>query len=324
MKRSVRICTIGGGSGMPIVNRALVKAGYKDIVSIVTTFDSGGDSGRIRTDERGRVLAFSDYWRALMSLWKDGKQKEGWEEMLKFRDGRGRNFGNTFFQFMSERCGNLGLVDSLFSKLTNADLRGEVVPVALSPADICFRTESGREYCGEHQLDNLRMSEDKVEKMRIEPRVEANQEALEVLRTARVIIVCPGSMYGSVIINFLPVGFAKVFVESAAKKILMTNIMSVANENSGYDQCQYVETFGKYLKTEKPFDMVVMADLEKLNQVLLKRVLRYYKLEHSVPIKISSKKCGYRTVVADVAMIEKANMRLSERKLVSLFRGLRF
>ena len=94
---SLKICTIGGGSGMPIVNKALVDAGFRNISSIVTTFDDGGDSGRMRTDERGQILAFSDYWRSLISLWKDGVQKEKWEEMLRFRDGRGRNFGNIFF-----------------------------------------------------------------------------------------------------------------------------------------------------------------------------------------------------------------------------------
>jgi 2-phospho-L-lactate transferase/gluconeogenesis factor (CofD/UPF0052 family) len=50
--RKKRICTIGGGSGMPIVNRALIDAGYKDINSIVTTFDNGGDSGRMRREGR--------------------------------------------------------------------------------------------------------------------------------------------------------------------------------------------------------------------------------------------------------------------------------
>ena len=82
---------------MPVVNKALVRAGFESISSIVTTFDSGGDSGRLRTDERGKILAYSDYWRALLSLWKDGQQKEIWGEMLRYRDGRGRNFGNIFF-----------------------------------------------------------------------------------------------------------------------------------------------------------------------------------------------------------------------------------
>ena len=86
MDKKLRACTIGGGSGMPVVNRALVRAGFDNISSIVTTFDSGGDTGRMRTDERGSVLAFSDYWRSLISLWKDGKKRAVWEEMLSWRD----------------------------------------------------------------------------------------------------------------------------------------------------------------------------------------------------------------------------------------------
>jgi len=69
MNLKTKICTIGGGSGMPIINSSLVAAGFTNINSIVTTFDSGGDTGRMRTDERGKILAFSDYWRSLISLW---------------------------------------------------------------------------------------------------------------------------------------------------------------------------------------------------------------------------------------------------------------
>ena len=123
MTANLKICTIGGGSGMPIVNKALIKAGFENISSIVTTFDSGGDTGRMRTDERGRILAFSDYWRALISLWDDGKQKEIWEEMLRYRDGRGRNFGNTFFQFLSDNQKHLFRSGSFYH---NLDLTGIV------------------------------------------------------------------------------------------------------------------------------------------------------------------------------------------------------
>ncbi|HWS49291.1 MAG TPA: 2-phospho-L-lactate transferase CofD family protein, partial [Candidatus Methanoperedens sp.] len=114
MNTKTKICTIGGGTGMPVINEALVKAGFSGIKSIVTTFDNGGDTGRLITDERGQILANSDYWRSLISLWKDGEQKKIWVDMLRYRDGRARNFGNIFFQFMSEKSGSLADVDVLF------------------------------------------------------------------------------------------------------------------------------------------------------------------------------------------------------------------
>ena len=309
MNKTLRICTIGGGSGMPIVNKALVKAGFKNISSIVTTFDSGGDSGRMRTDERGNLLAFSDYWRALMSLWEDGEQKNNWEEMLRFRDGRGRNFGNTFFRFMSEKSGSLLEVDALFSSLVGADLCGEVVPVSVEPAELCFRTESGKEYRGEHRLDELRMSLDKVVKIWLEPEVEASMQAIKDLVEAEVIIVCPGSMYGSVLTNFLPKGMVEAYKKSKAKKILMTNIMTTANENNGFCQNDYVKVFSKCLKSESPFSLVLMPDLSKLNKKDLEESFENYRMEHSKEIEYC-KEAVVETVLEDIVIIEKKNRRL--------------
>jgi uncharacterized cofD-like protein len=326
MRKDGVICTIGGGSGMPIVNKALILAGFGNIRSIVTTFDSGGDTGRMRTDERGRILAFSDYWRSLISLWQDGKQKENWEEMLRFRDGRGRNFGNMFFQFMAERVGNLAKVDKMFGELTGAELKGEVVPVSLEPADICFKTKSGKEYCGEHYLDSLRMSLDGVEEIWLDPEVSANEEAVEAIRKAEVIIMCPGSMYSSVIINLLPKGIREAYQKSMAKKILMTNIMSVANENNGFSQEEYVKVFEKYLEAKNPFDLVIMVDLDKLDKISMDKVLEFYKMENSYPLKYLRNVGSYKTVLADIGTIENKNMRLrhSEEKLAKFFRSLEF
>lgn len=323
MKTNLKVCTIGGGSGMPIINKGLIKSGIKDIRSIVTTFDSGGDTGRMRTDERGKILAFSDYWRSLISLWDDGDQKKVWEEMLRYKDGRGRNFGNIFFQFMSEKAGSLGEVDSLFAALTGAKLMGEVTPVSTDPANVCFETLSGKTFCGEHHLDDLRMSKDRVTRIWLEPTINVNDEAKKVLIESDLIIICPGSMYGSILVNFLPVGFKEAYMESKAKKILMTNIMSVASENNNFTQDDYVNTFSSYLGTKTPFDLVVMADLTKFKKDLVKKVLFNYDLEHAFPIEFN-KDSNYLTRVADIATIDEENLRLrhSENKLGDFFAKL--
>lgn len=323
MKPSLNICTIGGGSGMPVVNSSLVLAGFNDIKSIVTTFDHGGDTGRIRTDERGQVLAFSDYWRSLISLWPQSDRKKNWEEILRYRDGRNRNFGNTFFQFMSEKTGDLSTVDLLFSSLIGADLRGEVIPVSLQPSDICFKTQSGKVYQGEHHLDLLRMSLDRVTKIWLDPPVTANPEAIRALHQADIIIISPGSMYGSVIANFLPQGMAAAYKKSPAKKILITNIMSVANENHGYSQNDYINVFADYLDSPNPFDTIIMTDFSALPQKLLKSAQSNYALEHSHPIT-PAKKSSTQTLVLDIAIVETENLSLrhSSEKLAAVWQKL--
>ncbi len=320
---SKRVCTIGGGSGMPVVNQALVRAGFENIASIVTTFDSGGHTGRLRTDERGNLLAFSDYWRALISLWENGEQKKVWQEMLQFRDERERNFGNTFFLFMAEKTGNLSLVDNLFADLAGAELRGKVIPVSLQPADICFQTKSGKNYQGEDRLDDLRMSSDMVKQIWLEPEVEANPEAVNALKSADTIIIAPGSLYGSVVVNFLPQGMKTAFNKSLAEKVLLTNLMSTANSTHQFNQDDYIDVFKKYLGVENPVDQIIMQDFDKFNSKNLDKALEFYKLENSFPIK-ANKQSKIDTLVKDIAVIEKENYRLrhSQEKLGKLFNKL--
>ncbi len=323
MKNNLKICTIGGGSGMPIINKALVRAGFQNIYPIVTTFDSGGDTGRMRTDERGRILAFSDYWRALISLWDDGKQKEIWEEMLRYRDGRGRNFGNTFFQFLSEKNVNLGKVDNLFCKLTGAKIKGKVIPISLESSNICFKTMSGKFYKGENFIDELRMSKDIINEIWLEPKVKANIDAINIFNTADLIILGPGTIFGSVLPNFLPKGMVEAFNKSKAKKIFMVNIFSPANETKTASQTEYIKIFEKYLNNNHPFDLVLMADLSILDKNNLKKIINFYKLEQATLVSnIANKK--YITKIVDMAVIDEKNMRLrhSERKLQVFFRNL--
>jgi len=322
MTRGKKICTIGGGSGMPIVNNALLNAGYNQICSIVTTFDSGGDTGRMRTDERGKILAFSDYWRSLISLWDDSKQKEVWQEMLRFRDGRERNFGNIFFQFLAERSGGLNSVDELFCSLTGAKICGQVIPVSNEPAHVCFETQSGKQYEGEHFLDQLRMSRDQVKNIWLSPQVEASKDACRAIEESEAIIFCPGSMYGSLLVNLLMPGIRKSIIASRGKKILMTNIMSTANENHGFNTTKYQELFERYLGKKNIIDVILMADINALKKVDLKKVLEYYAMESSFPI---TKGEGSVWVVEDdIATIEKKNMRLrhSEIKLSTSLKNL--
>ena len=313
MNKNIKVCTIGGGSGMPIVNKALIEAGCEDIHSIVTTFDSGGYSGRMKTDERGNLLAFSDYWRSLISLWKDGTQKEIWEEMLRYRDGRGRNFGDSFFQFMAEKTGDLSKVDSLFCSLTGAVLKGKVIPVSKEPSDIGFETISGKQFKGEHHLDDLRMSIDKVKKIWLTPEVKASDEAIETLNKVEVIIICPGSIYGSTLVNFLPIGIKEAYLNSKAKKILVTNLVSVANESEILNEEKYINLFEEYLG-KCNFDEIICPDFSNIDNSLLEKIKENYLLEHSYLFDSSGNK-------HDIVTVDEKNLRLRHDviKLANLF-----
>jgi len=263
-------------------------------------------------------LANSDYWRSLISLWNDGEQKAIWEEMLRYRDGRGRNFGNTFFQFMSEKEDGLSKVGKLFKKLTLAEIEGEVVPVSLEPAEIRFKTISGKSYKGERYLDELRMSSDFVVDLWLEPLIRANPRAVEAIVEADLIIICPGSVHGSLLTNLLAKGICEAFAKTRAKKVLMVNIMATGNEGPITNQCDYAKLFEKYMKCK--LDLVLMADLSRLEEEKMNRVIKYYEMENSTKIEyVDNMNC--KTELVDIATIDEINWRLrhSKEKLAKYF-----
>lgn len=98
--------------------------------------------------------------------------------------------------------------------------------------------------------------------------------------------------------------------------------MSTANENHGFDTKKYVELFENNLGKKGVIDVVLMADMSALDKRDLAKVLRYYEMENSFPIK---KAVGTAyTVEDDIAVIEQKNMRLrhSEIKLSTSLKNL--
>jgi len=68
-EREKDIVTVGGGTGSPIVNRALLLAGVPHINAIAAMYDNGGYTGKRRLlDETGKEVAYSDALRIMCSL----------------------------------------------------------------------------------------------------------------------------------------------------------------------------------------------------------------------------------------------------------------
>jgi len=71
---------------------------------------------------------------------------------------------------------------------------------------------------------------------------------------------------------------------------------------------------------ERPFDLILMADLNSLNKGFLKKTLDSYSMEHSHPIKYKGIS-KIKTISEDIAIIDKKNLRLrhGEEKLSKIF-----
>ncbi len=287
MNPEIRIVTIGGGSGAPVVLRALMQAGFSDIKAICAAMDTGGLSGRVRTDERDRVISVGDLFRNFMALIPgqhlSKPQVQAFLELIDFIDGRGRNLGYTIYYALLEKYHDDFLqVQQLIEQLLQIKMSGMAIPVTLTPTNIHFLTQSGQEYVGEHQLDLYSMSKDLISKVWIEPRSEATDEAKQAIRQATHIIYCPGSLYGSVICNFLPKGITAALDVSQATKILVTNLVSTRHENHYFKPLDYWRIFKKYTHTRTPFEVMVVPDVSRMEfEEKYPKVAQNYDHEHS-------------------------------------------
>ncbi|MBI2008299.1 YvcK family protein [Candidatus Amesbacteria bacterium] len=287
MAKPQRLVTLGGGTGAPVVIQSLLLAGFKDITAITASMDSGGRTGHLRSDERDRVIAVSDLLRTLLSLIPPRSNHlsriAAFTSLAEFTDGRNRNLGYTLYYALLEKYRNdFSAVQKHLEQLLDLHFSGTAIPVTLQPTHIHFSTTSGQQFIGEHELDRQSMSKNTITDIWLDPQVPATPQALAAITSASHIIYCPGSLYGSIIANFLPFGITTALHASRARKILISNLVSTRNQTHKFTPADYLHVFQKYTRLKKPFDIVVSPHLSSSQFTSqFPRVSANYDTEHS-------------------------------------------
>ncbi|OGS53269.1 MAG: hypothetical protein A2Y20_00715, partial [Firmicutes bacterium GWF2_51_9] len=262
-----KIVTIGGGTGAPVIIQALLQAGFTDLSCICASMDSGGKTGIIRSDERDQVIAISDLLRNLIALITSTNHKKNisaFIDLISFIDGRQRNLGYTVYYALLEKYHNDFLkVQDHFESLLGIKFGGTAIPITTGSSNLYFQTQSSQTFRGEHELDKQSMSKNMITNLWLEPEVQATPEALLAIEMADYIIYSPGSLYGSILANFLPLGVKESLVKSKAKKILITNLVSNRNQTHKFSPLKYLRVFQKYTSHDKPFDLIITPHLSE-------------------------------------------------------------
>ncbi len=253
-----RIVSVGGGTGTPITNDALHYAGVPWIESVVAPFDNGGATGRRRLDSFGKEIAYSDGMRTLFSLvHPNERDSKEYQTLFKIFNSRqnGKVLGQAIINHFFDPESGFSATENQLRDL-GLNLRGHVYPSSTESSNISFVTQSGGVYLGENELDNLRMQDDMVVHMVLDPSVSAFTPAAEAIKKAEIIYLAFGSLHGSVFPNFLPEGMRKAVAESQAQIILTTNLLSTRNETHNFTPIDYVQVATKYIG-RKPNALIV-------------------------------------------------------------------
>lgn len=230
----LRVVALGGGTGLPVVLRA-VKGFTSRVTALVTVTDDGGSSGRLR-GELG-IPAPGDIRNCLVAL---ADTEPLMERLFQHRFSRGslagHSFGNLFIGAMTELLGDFEGAVRAASRVLR--VRGQVLPSTPANVQLHAVLADGSEIRGETAITGSLRS---IRRVYLEPSgCRPVPAAIEALSSADLLVLGPGSLYTSVMPNLLVDGMAEAVRRSAAVKVYVANIMTQPGETAGYSVADHL------------------------------------------------------------------------------------
>ncbi|WP_413853913.1 gluconeogenesis factor YvcK family protein [Candidatus Ruminimicrobium bovinum] len=272
------IVTIGGGSGLSTLLRGLKKYPV-NITAVVAVSDDGGSSGKLRTefgvlppgDIRNCLVALSEEENLMTKLFGYRFPKKG--------SLSNHSFGNLFLTALSSISGG-------FDKaITNASsilaIKGKVLPVSLDNVILKAELEDGTRVSGETKISRSKKNISHVE---IFPKnAKSSKSVTDAILNADYVILGPGSLYTSIIVNLLFKGVINALRKTKAKKIYVCNIMTQVGETTNFKLSDHINAIEKH--SYKGIIDIVLVNNGKIHPSVAQR----YKKEKSMPVIVDKK-----------------------------------
>lgn len=226
----MKAVAIGGGTGMPIVLRCLLGLGF-DPTAIVTVADDGGSSGRLRR-ETG-ILPPGDVRNCLVAL-SDPDSPLARVFQYRFTRGKGlagHTLGNLMIAALADMTGSFPEAIEVAGGLLGA--RGRVLPSTLADVRLYAVDRRGRRISGQAAAATSAAG---IQRVLLRPEAPpAHAPALDALRGADLVVIGPGSLFTSIIPNFLVDGVSDALRASAARRVYVCNVANQRGETAGMD-----------------------------------------------------------------------------------------
>jgi len=227
---------VGGGTGLPRVLGCLLRGGF-DTTAVVTVADDGGSSGHLRR-ELG-ILPPGDIRNCLVAL-ADPDSELARVFQYRFAEGEGlagHALGNLIIAALTDLEGSFASAVEEAGRLLG--VRGRVLPSTLADVVLSARDASDRLVTGQA---NVALSPGPLRTVCLEPAMPpAYEPALEAIQDADLVVVGPGSLFTSIIPNFLVAGIADAVRTSEARVIYVCNVANQRGETSAMDAADHTE-----------------------------------------------------------------------------------
>lgn len=236
-----KIVVIGGGTGSFVVLSGL-KDYDVDLSAIVSMADDGGSTGILR-DELG-VLPPGDIRQCLVALSESSKSVL---DLFNYRFDKGtlngHNVGNIFLTALEKTTGSFSEAVREAEKILS--IKGRVIPVTLDDVNLFVRTMKGRYIEGENKIDQTNLIKTGIKEIGLSPSAKINPEARKEILSADLIVIASGSLYTSLIPNFLVRGVPETIKKSKSKVLYVCNLVNKPGSTEGFSVGDYVNVLEK-------------------------------------------------------------------------------
>ena len=304
-----KIVMIGGGSGLSNILKGIKKY-TSNITAIVTTFDDGGSTGKLR--KQLDVVAPGDIRKCITAL---SNSESCMDDLLKYRfkdeNVDNHSLGNLFLVAMTDIMGSFPLAIKKISDIFNVE--GTVLPVSLDKITLCADFANGTTAEGEENIPEVGVGTT-IKKLYLKQKTALPAPGvLEAIKEADIIILGPGSLYTSVICNLLVEDVAEEIKEAKAKKIYIANLMTQKGETDNFELSNHVNEIEKYLG-KNILDYVVAN-----NEEITEETLELAGQKDSKPVTIDDEDINNKNIklIENNYVNTKPGMLLHNSKLIA-------
>ena len=309
-----RVVALGGGHGLAATLSAL-RTLPVDITAVVGVSDNGGSSGRLRSDFD--VIPPGDLRMALTALCGEDEWGSLWARVLQHRfpgsgELAGHNIGNLLITALWQQTTDIVAGLDTVSKLLGA--HGRVLPLSLQPLDIAATVigPEGDETQVFGQVE-IATTSGQIKSVELYPTdAKVCPEALQAIGAADVIVMGPGSWFTSVLTHVLLPEMEAALIDSAATKILVSNLCSQNGETQGFSPAQHLSALAE-ISPSLQFDHVI-SDISHHHPDLERAALQLQAALYSVPLMRTGEShqhdSGLLAQAFDVVLTEVHNYRV--------------
>jgi len=157
-------------------------------------------------------------------------------------------------------------------------LKGKVLPSTTELVDLVIEYENGFKIIGQDKTNFGGISGLKIRQALLSPQATIYNKTASVIKSADVIIISPGDLFGSIIPNFLVSGMHEALAKSQAKIIYVLNLMTRFTQTHGYKASDHLLEIKRY-------SGIIPDYLVINNQAIPDNILKTYEKEHEYPVE---------------------------------------